>query len=80
MKEEFEAWAKARYMSLRLASTGEYWIETTQFAWEAWQASRETVEIEAPDYCDCCYAPCEVAENFIEAILNAGLKVKRDGN
>lgn len=40
MNEEFETYAKSRYMPLRLASTGEYWVETTQFAWEAWRASR----------------------------------------
>lgn len=40
MREEFETWAKSRYMPLRLASTGEYWSEATQEAWEGWQASR----------------------------------------
>lgn len=37
MKKEFETWAKSRHMPLRVSSTGDYWIETTQSAWEAWQ-------------------------------------------
>lgn len=48
-REQFEAWAKSRYMPLRVASTGEYWIETTQSAWEAWQASRAGIVVKLPE-------------------------------
>ncbi|MCY1461572.1 hypothetical protein D9M71_792410 [compost metagenome] len=43
IRKEFEVWAKSRYMPLRVASTGEYWVETTQSAWESWQAARSTL-------------------------------------
>lgn len=48
MREEFETWAKSKYMPLRLDSTGEYWVETTQSAWEGWRQSRAALVIELP--------------------------------
>lgn len=48
MREEFETWAKSKHIPLRLASTGEYWVETSRVAWEAWQASRTAIVLPAP--------------------------------
>lgn len=39
-------------------------------------ADVQGLQVQAPDYCDCCYTPSEVAENFIAAIEAAGVKVK----
>lgn len=48
----------------------------TDTAWMSWQASRCAVVVQAPDYCDCCYTACEVAENFMQAINDAGMRVE----
>lgn len=54
----------------------EYTGTIASAAWWAWQASRAAVLIDLPDYCNCCYEPSEVAENFLDAIKAAGLQVK----
>jgi len=48
MREEFEVWAKSKYMPLRRDSSDEYWVETTQSAWGGWKASREALKIKLP--------------------------------
>lgn len=42
-RDEFETWAKSQYAPLRRDSSGDYWVETTQASWEAWQASRSVL-------------------------------------
>jgi hypothetical protein len=44
-REEFEIGAKSRYAPLRRDSSGDYWVETTQASWEAWQAARSALII-----------------------------------
>lgn len=41
MRHEFEAWAKAYGFSLfpMKGSTGHYWNDDTNFAWQTWQAA-----------------------------------------
>lgn len=82
MREEFEAWVVGRQVckkygaKLNKDSAGSYLDYRINDRWLAWKASREAIEVETPDYCDCCYTASEAAENFIDAIKAAGLKVK----
>lgn len=52
MREEFEAWANTHYLLSELSWSfvdGEYEEPEMQYAWEAWQASRELLAIELPE-------------------------------
>lgn len=49
MREEFETWARSQCMQLKkdgVVTT--YAYERTDLAWQAWQASRESLVIELP--------------------------------
>lgn len=52
-----------------------------QGMWRAWQASRAAIEIELPEPCSpgdfCIDIPAQAHHEVIEAIENAGLKVKK---
>ena len=70
-REQFEAWCNSdpdRSITME---------DSTRFfcAWEAWQASREAVEVELPDVC--AWNLCELLDKkeVIEAIRAAGIKV-----
>lgn len=61
MREEFEAWATNRCVSItkapeammffggRRVPAGCYIMADTELAWEAWQASRAALRVELPD-------------------------------
>lgn len=51
-KQSFQEWANTHYLLSELSWTieeGEYSEPEMQYAWEAWQASRESLVIELPD-------------------------------
>ena len=81
-REQFEAWYKSKYLfqgyEFDKLENGSYqWIESM---WQAWQASRAAIEIELPNqfpgehylYRDVIYA-----DELIEELEQAGLKVKK---
>ena len=87
MREEFEAWAKHHYLLMDCVTDlqdGEYFDPEMQYAWEAWQASRESLVIELPKRCDKMDGIAVYTEegdfyhrhDVREAIEAAGLKVK----
>lgn len=75
-REQFLEFAKKQNLSLAYGDCG-YVYSSTEMAWRAWQASRAAIEIELPEEeslgCHAIY----YAEDVIEAIENAGLKVKK---
>lgn len=80
-REKFEKWFNERSNwkitpSMR-REDGYVGNPSAQSKWEVWQASREEIEIELPEEeslgCHAIY----YAEDVIDAIENAGLKVKK---
>lgn len=55
--------------------------EALFWLWRGWQASRAAIEIELPELCSpgdfCIDIPAQAHHEVIEAIENAGLKVKK---
>ncbi|MNQ93549.1 hypothetical protein D3C85_1090210 [compost metagenome] len=93
IREEFETWIDDYGWSIQPDSTGlvgRYEDDRTQLAWEAWQASRDTLEIELPDdgIEDCqrewgegCKDTFDCGYNFScskheQAIHSAGIRTK----
>ena len=90
-REQFEAWASNQYtfdpiesILLRIGPEKErYHLKLIQRLWEAWQASREAVEVQLPDRRDYeeTLSDHELGFNIAlelcaEAIRAAGIKVK----
>lgn len=87
-REQFEAWASNQYpfdpiesILLRIGPDKEiYHLKVIQRLWEAWQASREAVEIELPSVTDAADWLVSVdvmeSEHVISAIRTAGIKFK----
>ena len=85
MREEFEAWA---ITSAWLGLVGEdlefdagYVSCEVQSAWLSWQASRQVIMVELPDYTSHFYGgdhfdECQYAADCEKAIESLGLKVK----
>lgn len=79
-REQFEAWWKTQRAVCQFAregsKNGAYHSKPCQSAWEAWQASREAVEIKLPEVC--AFNLCELLDKkeVIEAIHAADLKIK----
>ena len=75
-REQFEKWATNAGFIVTTKKDG-YLYPATNSAWQAWQASREAIEVELPEEesfgCHAIY----YAEDVIEAIEQAGLKVKK---
>ncbi|CAM3351121.1 hypothetical protein SAMN04490207_6191 [Pseudomonas gessardii] len=88
MREEFEEWAfQCPWLGLsdecmaRDEINGGYYGLELHAAWLAWQASREALVIELPDYTSPYYGgdhfdECQYAADCEKAIEAAGLKVK----
>ena len=68
MREEFEAWAKTQNITIDLLWREAYVAWEAQFAFDAWQASREALVIELPPHIAYDRELC------IEAIEAAGLR------
>ncbi|MDY7559938.1 hypothetical protein QN366_04950 [Pseudomonas sp. CCC3.2] len=81
MREEFEAWsANHEYLDgveIDRAVSGNYSDVDLHHAWEAWQASRESLVIELPEIWD--FGPSEGYEHatLIECLKSQGLKVSK---
>lgn len=87
-KQSFQQWANTHYLLSELSWTieeGEYSEPEMQYAWEAWQASRQSLVIELPkkyesDYGAGIYQDDDgdlyLADKVVTAIEAAGIKVK----
>lgn len=75
-REQFHEWAKENGMSLVYGDC-DYVYSPTAWAWRAWQASRAEIEIELPGEESFGCPTGYYAEDVIEAIEQAGLKVKK---
>lgn len=75
-REQFHEWAKENGMSLVYGDC-DYVYSPTAWAWKAWQASRAAIEIELPEEESFGCTTGYYAEDVIEAIEQAGLKVKK---
>ncbi|ELI9044520.1 hypothetical protein RSM66_002779 [Pseudomonas aeruginosa] len=91
MREEFEAWATNRCVSItkapeammffggRRVPAGGYIMADTELAWEAWKASRAALRVVLPkSYAALEYAPKTKVFNIIDmeiALQQAGIEV-----
>lgn len=89
-REQFEVWVSNQYpfdpiesILLRIGpDRARYHLKVIQGLWEAWQASREAVEVEIPTRVDCCNVPFAAhswnacLEESEKRIRAAGIKVK----
>ena len=81
MRSEFEAWCRRERhgVILKRGADGEYNSHEAQIMWEAWQASRAIVEIEAPEtesYLGTRQVTFERDAMWLDSIRAAGLRVK----
>lgn len=82
MREEFEAWANAQEWTIDLLFRDGYVAWETQFAFEAWQASSESLMIELPERdahelsINAMFGYDLARKDAIRAIEATGLKVK----
>lgn len=84
-REQFEKWVKEETgfdlwrteYPMTEWDNQQYKCHQTNLAWLAWQASRAAVEIELPEEESFGCAAGYYAEDVIEAIEQAGLKVKK---
>lgn len=85
-REQFEAWATNAGFIVTTKNDG-YLYPATNSAWQAWQASREAIEVELPTTIEvhpfwpsAAKIFCELHKNTVaecaKSILAAGLKVK----
>ena len=75
-REQFEAWATNAGFIVTTKNDG-YLYPATNSAWQAWRASRTAIEIELPEEESFGCTTGYYAEDVIEAIKQAGLKVKK---
>lgn len=84
-REQFEEWVKEETgfdlwrteYPMTEWDDQQYKCHQTNLAWMAWQASRAGIEIELPDEISISCTSGFFADEVIEAIENAGLKVKK---
>lgn len=81
-REQFEAWLRAQphVLNVGVEQDGTYTLHEDRVAWEAWQASREAVEVDLPSVTDAADWLVSVdvmeSEHVLSAIRAAGIKVK----
>ncbi|WHM52822.1 hypothetical protein IOBOPIKK_00015 [Klebsiella phage vB_KpnS_SCNJ1-C] len=76
-REQFEGWATNAGFIVTTKNDG-YLYPATNSAWQAWQASREAIEIELPEQQDPADFFCAVysVDGVVSALNKHGLKVK----
>ncbi|MDX6839778.1 hypothetical protein [Hafnia paralvei] len=89
-REQFEAWLRAQphVLNVGIEPDGTYTLHEDRVAWEAWQASREAVEVELPEemkarealdkgfMCDYAAGVTDTVVQVRENLIAAGIKVK----
>lgn len=77
-REQFEEWF---YEYTGCDPKDSRYVNMVEMYWMAWQASRAAIEIELPEPCSpgdfCIDIPAQAHHEVIEAIVSAGLKVKK---
>lgn len=85
-REQFELWIESEHgyygEDLKFEHDRNcYSLYGIHLAWLAWQASRAAIEIELPEPCSpgdfCVDIPAQAHHEVVEAIEQAGLKVKK---
>lgn len=85
MRDEFEAWAIADAQStdktLKFERGGDWYLgkdhQVMNLGWAAWQASREALVIELPEFWDCGAGGLVIGDDeLIPALEAAGVRVK----
>lgn len=81
VQQEFEVWARSQCMQLKKdGCVTTYAYERTDLAWQAWQASRESLVIELPESgmaAEFQYSTPVISRDAVFAAHKAaGLKVK----
>lgn len=89
-REQFEAWLRAQphVLNVGVEQDGTYTLHEDRVAWEAWQASREALEVELPEemkarealdkgfMCDYAAGVTDTVVQMRENLRTAGIKVK----
>ncbi|MEG0057982.1 hypothetical protein [Hafnia sp.] len=85
-REQFEAWLRTQphVLNVGVEQDGTYTLHEDRVAWEAWQASREAVEVELPSLKQIDSGERYVwsdgvfnfKEDVIESLIATGIKVK----
>lgn len=84
-REEFEKWATEKFgdctdISRAKNGGGGYMAWDVAFAWEAWQVSRESLEVELPakiTFKDTYWAsPNKMREALVLSLRTAGIRIK----
>lgn len=83
-REQFVEWCKGTNADMGVYKTGihkgDFKNPVMRKMWLAWQASREAIEVELPEPCSpgdfCVDIPAQAHHEVVEAIKQAGLKVK----
>ena len=74
MRKEFEAFAKPHTYSLKMID-GEYAAASTALLWQCWQASRQALVVELPDWDD-----YDTTRQYMDAVthklIQLGVEVK----
>ncbi len=77
-KEQFNEWF---YEYTGCNPKDSRYVNMVEMYWMTWRASRAAIEIELPEPCSpghfCVDIPAQAHHEVIEAIENAGLKVKK---
>ena len=61
-RERFEAWATSQHLPIKRHRWGEYKVEDTEAAWEAWQAAMSAAPQETSDASTITEQPCVTKE------------------
>ena len=75
IREAFESWAISCHMCTYLDGV-EYRHQSTEWAWQAWQASRAALVVELPGAIWCSLAYHEAINDVKEALDDAGVSYK----
>jgi hypothetical protein len=84
MRKEFEAWiskinsvGKVELNSLKTTVNGDFYLNlNTEMLWQAWQASREEIVVELPDWFMFGIDAACYRDDVIEALNKAGVSYK----
>ncbi|MEQ5315704.1 hypothetical protein ABN239_01505 [Providencia vermicola] len=80
-RQQFEYWyfnnhSHEQKYPLHKDDSGEYFYDRTRKAWEAWQASRESLEVELPEGFSVHEVWCYTAVSVENALISNGVKIK----
>lgn len=72
-REQFDEWFSAKKERMMSCGLGMIHIRRAHDAeWEAWQASRQCIEVELPFYCE----RYQYDKEIIDSLRDAGIKIK----